>query len=298
MQIFNAKPLLNVSHELAEGPLWNQTDHSLYWVNINQGELWRYTPSSEEKQCWNLEEPIGTFGFCKDGRIIAALKSGIYFLSLTENGVIKQKIIDPEPDTPNRFNDGKCAPDGRFLAGTMQSSDTNGTYPGGFYSIDPNGNCQTLLSGVQISNGLCFNYNGSTLYYIDSPTQAVTAYDYNLENGKLSNPRQVVTIPKEDGMPDGMTIDAKGNLWIALFGGGCVVCYDPKTGKQLAKVNLPAKKVTCCTFGGKNYETLYITTAWENSSTKEKSADPFGGNLFAADVSAHGLPGYLFGADK
>lgn len=289
MKVFHAQQALDSRVELGEGPVWREEDECLYWVNINAGELHRFCPVSGKDECFPVGEPIGTFAFCKDGGFVAALKSGIYRLDFAGRQLTKQFIADPEPDSPNRFNDGKCDPYGRFLAGTMNMQGN-----AAFYSIGTDGTCKTLLNGVKISNGLGFSPDLKTLYYTDSCTYAVTAYDYG-EDGTLSNPREAVRIVPEDGMPDGLTIDTDGNLWIALFGGSCVICMEPFTGKQLACVEVPAKKVTCCAFGGADYETLYITTAWENSSPEQKAADPNGGSLFAVKTGAKGVPAFRYG---
>ncbi|MGI5896888.1 MAG: SMP-30/gluconolactonase/LRE family protein [Oscillospiraceae bacterium] len=289
METYQAELILKAEAELAEGPVWHEEDNCLYWVNINQGELHRFNPISGKDTAVTVGEAIGTFAFRKDGGIIAALKSGIYRLDETENGLKKTLMVDPEPHTFNRFNDGKCDPYGRFLAGTMGMKGD-----AAFYSIDPAGGCRTLIDGVKISNGLGFSPDRKILYYTDSCTQTIMAYDYS-EDGELSNPRSAAVIDEASGMPDGMTVDANGNLWIALFGGGKVLCLEPFTGKMLTEVKVPAKKVTCCTFGGPDYGTLYITTAWENSSSQQRQEDPLGGSLFAANVEVTGTPAFRFG---
>ncbi len=296
MEKLKAELILKANAELAEGPLWNEEDARLYWVDINVGELHRFDPATGRDECFSCEEPIGTVAFRKGGGLVGALKSGVYLLELEDGSCKKTKIIDPEPETPNRFNDGKCDPAGRFLAGTCYTPlPDGGRIPGGFYSVSPDGSCRALLSDVSISNGLCFRADHRVLYYIDSLNYAVTAYDYDLSSGSISNPRTVVTVPKESGLPDGMTIDANGNLWIALFGGGKVICADPESGNTLAEVTVPARKVTCPTFGGADFSTLYLTTAWENSSPQERENDPLGGSLFAVQPGVKGLPSFRFG---
>lgn len=289
METYQAELVLRADAELAEGPVWHEEDGCLYWVNINRGELHCFHPVSGKDVVTTVDEPIGTFAFRKDGGMIAALKSGIYLLDIKGGSLEKTLLVDPEPGTSNRFNDGKCDPYGRFLAGTMGM---NGD--AAFYSIEPNGRCRTLIDGVKISNGLGFSPDLQTLYYTDSCTQTITAYDYS-ESGELSNPRPAAIIDEASGMPDGMTVDSDGNLWVALFRGGKVLCLEPFTGKLLAEVHVPAKKVTCCAFGGSDYRTLYITTAWEHSSPQQRQEDPHGGSLFAVQTGATGLPAFRFG---
>lgn len=296
MKTFKADLVLNAGAELAEGPLWHEEEQKLYWVNINVGELHRFDPVTGKDESFSCAEPIGTIALRKDGGLIGALKSGIYLLDFENGALKKQKLADPEPNTPNRFNDGKCDPVGRLLAGTCYTSLPDGErIDGGFYSVEPDGSYKTLLTGISISNGLCFSADHQTLYYIDSLNYAVTAYDYNLTDGSLANPRTVVEIPKEIGLPDGMTIDENDNLWIALFKGSKVICASPKTGEILAEALLPASKVTCPVFGGPDFSTLYITTAWENDTPEERKKNSLGGALFAIHPGVKGFPSFRFG---
>ena len=296
MKTFKAELVLNAGAELAEGPLWSEDEQKLYWVNINVGELHRFDPADGKDESFSCGEPIGTVALRKDGGLVGALKSGIYLLDFEGGSIKKRKLADPEPDTPNRFNDGKCDPAGRLLAGTCYTPlPDGGRIDGGFYSIEAEGSCQILLNGVSISNGLCFRADHKVLYYIDSLNYAVAAYDYNLSDGSLSNPRTAVAIPSKIGLPDGMTIDENGNLWIALFKGGKVLCANPESGEILAEVEVPAQKVTCPVFGGPDFSTLYITTGWENSTPEDRKNDPLGGALFAVRPGVKGLPSFRFG---
>lgn len=296
MKTMKAELVLKAGAELGEGPLWNEEEQKLYWVDINVGKLHRFDPATGKDECFDCGEPVGTVAFRKEGGLIAALKSGVYLLDLKDGAVKKKTLADPEPDTPNRFNDGKCDPAGRFLAGTCYTTRPDGTdVMGGFYSIEPDGSFKTLLDGIFISNGLCFRSDNKVLYYIDSKRYEVTAYDYDIADGSLSSPRTAVKVPAEIGLPDGMTIDVDGNLWIALFTGGKVLCANPESGEILAEVEVLAKKVTCPVFGGPDLSTLYITTAWENSSPEEKEKDPLGGSLFAVRPGVKGFSSFRFG---
>ncbi len=296
MKTYKANLVLNAGAELGEGPVWCEEEQKLYWVDINVGMLHCFDPSTGKDECFSCGEPIGTIALRKNGGFIGALKSGVYLLSLKNGSIQKEKLVDPEPDTPNRFNDGKCDPSGRFLAGTCYTPQQDkGDILGGFYSVEEDGTFKTLLEGIYISNGLCFSADEKILYYIDSKRYAVTAYEYNTVTGSISNPKTAVKIPEEIGLPDGMTIDINGNLWIALFGGGKVICVNPQSGDFLAEVKVPAQKVTCPVFGGTDYSTLFITTAWENYTPKQREADPLGGALFAVHLDVKGTPSYRFG---
>ncbi len=147
-------------------------------------------------------------------------------------------LLNPEPHLPgNRFNDGKCDPAGRFLAGSMDNAEVEAT--GSLYSLDPDGSLKTLITGTRISNGLTWSPDYRTFYFIDTPTRTVMAYDYDLATGDIANPRPAISVPPELGWPDGMTSDSEGMLWVAMWGGAKLTRWDPATGHLLAADPLP-----------------------------------------------------------
>jgi sugar lactone lactonase YvrE len=191
-----------------------------------------------------------------------------------------------------RFNDGKCDPAGRFLAGTMAYDLTSGA--GCLYRLDPDRSVTRLLTGVTISNGLAWSGDGTTLYYIDSPAQGIDAFDYDVETGRLANRRRLVEIPHDAGLPDGMTIDEDGCLWVGLYGGSAVHRYTP-AGKLDVTVSFPATNITCPVFGGPGFGVLYVTSARDGLDDRELADQPHAGAVFAADVGTRGLPALRFG---
>jgi len=154
---------------------------------------------------------------------------------------------------------------------------------------------KTLLSGARISNGLAWSPDYKTLYFIDTPTRQVLAYDYDLQSGDIANPRLAVSIPAALGWPDGMTSDASGRLWVALWGGAALTVWDPARGALLEKIELPAKNVTSCAFGGADGSQLYVTSARKGLDAADLSAYPSSGNLFRIQTDQVGLPTFVFG---
>ena len=193
----------------------------------------------------------------------------------------------------NRFNDGKCGPDGRFLAGTMDNAEAEAS--GSLYSLSPNGSLKTLLTGLRISNGLAWSPDHKTLYHIDTPTHMVMAYDYDLRSGRIANPRVAVKIPAKMGWPDGMTSDYDGHLWVALWGGAALTVWNPADGALVEKIAIPAKNVTSCVFGGREQNELYITSARKGLSDADLSAYPASGGLFRIQTNVTGTPTFVFG---
>lgn len=177
-----------------------------------------------------------------------------------------------------RFNDGKCDPQGRFWVGSMHLEQEKGE--ASLFMIDKQGSLEQKINSVTISNGIVWTADKSTMYYIDTPTSEIKAYDYNNTNGEISNEKVVVRIPETLGFPDGMTIDSGGMLWVGMWNGGAVICFDPRTGEAIRSIDVPAHNVTSCAFGGKNLDMLYITTASLDMTEAEKRAYPLAGSVF------------------
>jgi len=205
-------------------------------------------------------------------------------------------LSDPEQDRPeNRFNDGKCDPAGRFWAGTMLNGAGESDPPhGSLYSLDAHHHVQHRLSGVRISNGICWSPDKTTMYFVDSPNRWVDAFDYDDATGAIGNRRVAVTVPREYGMPDGMTIDAEGMLWVAGWGGGQVSRWDPATGKFLETIAVPASQSSACAFGGPNLDELYITSARIGLDAATLAHEPHAGSLFVARPGVKGTEAFEF----
>ncbi|MFT4546666.1 MAG: sugar lactone lactonase YvrE [Verrucomicrobiales bacterium] len=269
---------------LGEGPIWH--NGQLIWVDIEGRRI------HLGDQVIQLRERVGCAWPCAGNtRLLCGLESGFSFLD-PESGKL-EAIANPEPEfANNRFNDGKCDPLGRFWAGTMDMLEKQPS--GSLYRLDPDGKVTRSFQGVTVSNGLAWDPDGSTFYYIDSPTREVAAFDYDAGSGAISRRRVAIAIPEGEGFPDGMTIDREGKLWIALWGGWGVVRYDPKSGERLRKIELPVERVTSCTFGGADLDQLYITTASIGLDLEGSEAQPFAGGVFQCDPGVTGLAAVPF----
>jgi sugar lactone lactonase YvrE len=166
---------------------------------------------------------------------------------------------------------------------------------GSLYRLDPDGSVHRVLEGTTISNGLAWSAGGATLYYIDTGGQAIQAFDFDLETGGVSRRRDIAEVPVALGRPDGMAIDSEGMLWVALWDGGLVTRWDPKSGALLDRVSLPVSRPTSCAFGGPNLEDLYITSARSGLDAETLEAQPLAGGLFRARVGVGGVPEFEFG---
>jgi sugar lactone lactonase YvrE len=283
--------VLDAKATLGEGAIWHARAERLYWVDIEPGRLHIFNPLDGSDRAFELGQMVGTVVPRTRGGVMLALQHG--FAAFDPQTGRLQPWCDPEEQLPrNRFNDGKCDPAGRFWAGTI-SLDRE-PRAARLYCLEPNGRVHTRLEGVTNSNGIAWSLDYATMYYIDTPTRQVTAFDYDLATGGLGNPRTVIAVPADSGKPDGMTIDAQGMLWIAHWEGGCVGRWDPHGGALLATVPVPARRVTSCAFGGPDLDELYITTARIGLTESDLVLQPHAGGLFCARPGVGGVPAFDF----
>ena len=270
---------------LGEGPVWDAHTQTLYWIDILNKRLYANADILLE-----LDETIGCLAPRQSGGLIFTKRFSFWTCESDSSQLTLLSALTDEPPN-NRFNDGKCDPRGRFLAGTMDmgEKDPNGS----LYSFDGK-SITTLLSGVTISNGMAWSPDHKTFYYIDTPTREVRAFDYDLETGAIANPRLAVRIPDEFGWPDGMTSDAQENLWIAMWGGAQVTKWDPATGQLLERIPVPARNVSSCVFGGKNLNELYLTSACVGLDEKTLRQYPLTGGMFRLETTVEGMPSFEF----
>ena len=276
---------------LGEGAVWHPTRQSLFWVDIQGRKIFETTMSGDTRTR-NVDQRVGAVVPTRSGGLLALLQDGVHRVDL-EPGTTTLFIAPTEHD-PNvvRFNDAKCDPQGRLWAGTMALDES--PEQGALYCVEPDGRCRQMHDRVSISNGLAWSPDHRTLYYIDSPTRAVQAFDYERESGQISRRRIALDLTAQAGFPDGCTIDTNGNLWIAHWDGGCVDCWDPVRAKLLDTVRIPVGQVTTCTFGGPRLDTLFITTAACNLTDAQHREQPEAGFVFAANVGASGFPADAF----
>ncbi|WP_347551689.1 SMP-30/gluconolactonase/LRE family protein [Pseudalkalibacillus hwajinpoensis] len=274
-----------------EGPSWDDQSQLLYWVDIEGKKVHAYNPMTAGNIELKQEQMVGTIAPRESGGLVMAMSGGFYAMNLSTEQV--EAITDPESHLPdNRFNDGKCDPAGRFWAGTMHMEGLKGE--GALYCLDENLEVTKKIDHVSTSNGITWSPDTRYMYFIDTPTKKVVRYDYDFSTGNIRNPVDVIVIPDGEGMPDGMTSDEEGNLWIAHWGGSKVSKWNPDNGKRLLEVSVPAVNVTSCVFGGKERNELYITTARTNTSEEELKKFPYAGGVFRVKPNVKGSPTYAF----
>lgn len=281
----NAVLVLDEKTILGEGSIWHPKENKLYWIDIEGKILHIYDPVLKVDKQLKVGSRVGTIVPVQSGGALLALQSGIHKID-TKTGKLTF-LINPLIDSNIRFNDGKCDPSGRFWVGTMAlDSRKKG---GVLYRFDKDKTVHLMLDSVSISNGIVWTADKKTMYYNDTPTGTIQAFDYDDTNGNITNRRVAVKIPNGIGAPDGMTIDAEGNLWVALWGGGIVGKFNPLTGELLQKIKVPAPNVSSCAFGGKNLDVLFITTARQWMNEEQLKNFPLSGGLFSVKPGVRGV---------
>lgn len=280
----------DVGAVLAEGPVWDADVGLLYWVDIPARAIHRLVPSTSAHEVTAVDRKVGAVALRSSAGLVLAWEDGF---ATTDGWGGAARVVAPIDHGPvqARFNDGKCDPAGRFWAGSMALDERPGV--GALYRLDPDGSVTKALTGVSISNGLAWSADGRTMYYIDTPTRAVDAFDYNVETGAISRRRRLADVRVQGGGPDGMTIDTDGCLWVALWGGGAVHRYTPN-GRLDRVVPIPVARVTSCVFGGAALDELYITTARHNALEPIPAAEPYAGAIFVCRPGVTGRPADRF----
>jgi len=277
----NAELFVDAGAELAEGPVWH--GGALWWVDIPAGTLNRCDADGTRHETKTVAELLGAAVPTRGGRWLLADQDGLALLDWASGAA--ERVSDVIADAPGlRFNDGKTDSAGVFWGGTLSLEGT--PEAGAFYRFAGAGPIDEKFGGVTCSNGLDFSSDGKTLYYVDTGTKKLDCFDLDLAAGTLVNRRTLVALPEGHGNPDGLTLDAEGNVWLALWGGHAVRCYDGQTGRELAKIEVLAEKASSCCFGGDDLKTLYITTA--------AFGDPAGGKIYACRPGVAGRPVSLF----
>ncbi|XP_058147842.1 regucalcin-like [Dasypus novemcinctus] len=284
-------------HRLAECPVWDEASGQLVYVDISAGKVCRWDPTCGHVQTVSLRSNVGSVALRREGSCVVAAGTRIGFLDWQTEQV--EWVAGFSQDTArSSFNDGKVDPAGRFVAGTMPEATSPGVWEPGqgrLYTLGADRSLEVQLDGLGIPNGLGWSPDHRTFYLVDSLARTVRAYDYHLQTGAIANPRLLYQLREEDGMPDGLCVDAAGTLWVACLGGGKVIHLDPETGKQLGTVELPVSKVTSCCFGGPDYSDLYVTSASDWLSPQELLQEPQAGSIFkVTGLGVKGNPSSFF----
>lgn len=282
----------SIPSALGEGAFWNYKTQELLWIDIEKQYLYVYNPKLNTNKKIEMPSKIGTVvPSSLNNTVIVALADGIYKVDLVSHQLTQLSDIE-RTMTENRFNDGKCDPNGNLWVGSMHLNQDKPN--ANLYKIDADGIATEMIDQVTISNGIVWTKDGKIMYYIDTPTGVIKGYDFDVKNSTISNERVVVKVDPKHGFPDGMAIDENDNLWVGMWNGNAVAQFNPRSGKLLAKINVPAHNVTSCAFGGENLETLYITTASLDMNEEEEIKYKHAGAVFQVKPGVKGVRSTFF----
>jgi sugar lactone lactonase YvrE len=287
-----AEKICEIKTKLGEGSVWDHQKQVLYWIDIEDGILFEYDPVLNTNKSHNAGKKIGAIVPESENTVVMALQDGIYRMNLLNDSL--EFLSKPASLLENqRFNDGKCDPQGRFWVGSIGADKSCF-----LYCLNNDGKIAERLDGITISNGIIWSPDSTKMYYTDTKTQKVKQFTFDGDSGKISDEKTIITVPDSLGSPDGMTIDAEGKLWIAFWRGHAVYRYDPETGTMMQKIDVPAKNITSCAFGGKDLETLYITSSSLDMTDEEHILMPDAGALFMVKPGVKGINANFFKSSK
>jgi sugar lactone lactonase YvrE len=276
--------------DVGEAPHWDEPAKTLLFVDLTGGVVYRYDQSGVKLGSFSVGQEVGAVVPRRAGGLVLAVRDGIAVVSETGTGF--ELAAPVERDIPgNRMNDAKCDPAGRLFAGTTAFDFS--PHSAALYRVEPDWSFEPVVRGATQSNGIAWSPDGSRMYFIDSATQGVDVFDYDAGTGSAGNRRRLVTIDPAHGIPDGMTADDEGNVWVACFGGAAVRCFSP-AGEQLAEIFFPVTQVTSCAFGGPGLADLYVTSAAYRLGPGQLKTQPHAGATFVCRPGAAGLPASPF----
>ncbi len=285
----------DVKTTLGEGPVWDEAQQRLYWIDSFDGRVLRCTEDGRELRAWDVGQKIGSMALRQSGEAaIVALQHGLHSLDLATGEL--ELIVDPEPDLPNnRLNDGKVDRQGRFVFGSMDTQEAQASAK--LYRLDPDLSLHTLDDGIIVSNGPCWSPDGQTLYFADTWSGEIWAYAYDPATGAATRRRTFAAVDTSSGgAADGCTVDAEGCLWQALVYAGKILRYTPD-GQVDRVIDMPVKKVTSLTFGGPGLDILYVTSMAKPPLPRFPSDGQQRGALFSiSGLGVKGIAERRFGA--
>jgi L-arabinonolactonase len=269
---------------VGEGPLWDEAEQALYYIDILERKVLRWHPASGEQREWAVPDMIGSMALRQHGGAIVALVNGIHALDFATGAVSPLALMEPG-DPAIQLADGKVDRAGRFVFGTSHRKAAEPV--GGLFSLD-GGTISRLDSGLTLGNGPCWSPDDRTLYHADSMAQAIYAYDYDIATGAASNRRLFFDTTGYGPIPDGATIDAHGNMWVAICEGGVVLCLSP-AGEVLRVIEMPTMLPASCMFFGPELDRLFVPSI-DPSFLGREPAEGDGWNYLIDGLGVQGLP--------
>jgi D-xylonolactonase len=273
---------------LGEGPVWDERENALYWVDVVGKKVHRYRPADGARKTWSFETEVTSLAPRRRGGFVGTTRHAFAFFDFSGDAARPRLIAEIEADIAgNRCNDGKADAWGRFWAGTVDEANWRDA-TGSLYRLDADLEVRKIEGGYICSNGPAYSVDNKTFYHNETMKGLIYAFDLG-EDGEIRNKRPFAKLGEGEGGPDGLTVDAEDCVWVCHFGGGRITRFSPR-GERMRTVLLPVPNVTSCAFGGTGLDTLYITTARYGMGEEDIRKQPLAGSLFALKPGVCGLP--------
>jgi sugar lactone lactonase YvrE len=280
------RAISEVVSDLGEGPIWTPETNSVTWTDITQNTFHTANIDTGKTESFGVPSMIGAIAHTKDGHYIAATQKGFARISLEGKYSPLHSFLQDDM----RMNDGKVDPAGRFWAGSMALSFEKDR--GSLYVLETDNSYQKVLDNITLSNGMGWSPDAQYFYHIDSIPGVLKRFEYDLDNGKIINPKNLITFDAASGVPDGMSVSSDGKIVVALWDGGRIEIYEP-TGAKVSEIKLGVSRPTCCTFAGSNQDMLIVSTA---SQGIDRADEPLAGKILAVTgTGLSGLPTQQYG---
>lgn len=285
MNAFNPTVIFNSQAILGESPIWSKLEEVLYWLDCLQPAIHCFNPRTATDKVTVLDQIVTSIALYSSTSLLVTTEKGYAFANLITGSL--EDLGNPYANQAVIFNDGKCDREGRFWSGTA-AKDWQSPI-GVLFQLSADLVFKPMDKGFILSNGIGFSPDNKYLYFSDSLTHTIYRYDFDLSSGAIANKKSFISIPDSEGLPDGITVDAHGFLWVAMWDGWSINRYDPQ-GRKVNSIELPIPRPTSVAFGDRNLSTLYITSARMGLSEEQLQQSPFSGNLFAMKTPFKGLP--------
>lgn len=290
------KLVIDSNIELAETPIWDERVKKLYWTDLFSGDVHQFDPITKESKLWKTKELIGSAVPTNDpDKIMCVVEDGLHVLNLVTGDL--EFVVDPEPgNDKNRYNDSRCDAKGRvFISSVAKTYGTDDYTPdqlGAFYMVDTDKSVKKIVDNINQYNAMVWNKDNTKMYVVDTYNETLLEFDYDLEQGPISEPRVVISFKDKEGMPDGLSIDTEGNFYVCHWSKKISVWNE--NFEPVKTIEFPVEYVCCGGFAGEDMKDFYVATSKYFYDDEQLKANPGAGGTFVARSEVAGRKDYFY----